>query len=326
MSTASSPEPTGGTAVAGSTPAPQSTMSLLPATHTPRATPAAPAAAPAAGGDPAAPAAPETPRSYEHPWLQEEQGGKYFTLDEYRKGSSEKLKELHKAQQQIKLMEQKSPLLKGPPIDPETGQPAPYTFTPSEANAKLGRQIDPEDPVLQGVTGWGHKWSVPQEAMQELFSGVYEGILDTEAQADEDIAKEVAAAGFRELVEHYGSAEAANEAANGVLGWFEGLIGEENRDLVRAAVGLNPKAVKALDLAMKALDSVNLPAGGGGGAAQGDTHASILAMRSEDPNWRQNPQKVARYEKFLSDQATRNTAAGQPAGSPLDEARRAQGR
>lgn len=300
MSTASAPVE-GAAPVAGSTPAP--VASVLPATPTPRTpAPAAASSTPPGGaapaqGQPGAPAAPETPPApYEHDWLETTEGGKYRTLDEYRKASDEKGTALRKALNQIRTMEAKSPLLKGPPIDAETGLPGAYEFKPSEKNEKLGRQVDPEDPLLQAATSWGHKWSIPQEAMQELFSGAYEPMLD----ADMDTHMETENG---RLLQFFGSVEAVTAGMDNIAYKLMDLLGgEEAYPEIRRAVGNSDTAIMLHKL-IAAMDNVKLPSGGAAATTQ-ESEAEILKMRAEDPNL-VKPGNRERYERWTQEEAAR---------------------
>jgi hypothetical protein len=326
MSTASAPSaPTGGSPGAGSTPAPPSPPPAGSTGFLPEAPPTRPGGPPAsanagdAGTQPAsAQEQAQQQAAHEHEWLQKVEGGKYRTFADYENAATERLKTMHGLQTKLGIMQAKSPLLEGPPLDPETGLPGAYQFEPSEEMAAMGLAVDPEDPTLTGATAWGHKWSIPQKAMQELFATVYEpqyrgdmkGLLEREQG---------------ELLAHFGSVEAQADGLNQVAWRLMDLMGgEQSYPAIRRAINASAETAIFMHNLVKAIDGGGvslLGKGGGGAAASTDSEQQILEMRNVDPDFKQ-PGNRERYDRWLAAEAARQDAAGHGKGyKPITEMR-----
>src|SRR5205085_3347966 len=180
---------------------------------------------------------------------------------------------------------------KGPPKD-EEGNLLDYELAQSpEALEKFG-PIDKASPEYQFVNAWAKKHGASQEAVNELLP-LYEQIVAGDVAGQQDAVRSM-------LVDHYGSPEAMSEALNNVWNYMEDRMGEAERPTIRRLLMRDHETGPLLERFIKSLDGVKPPSDvGGGGAANADTQATILAMMKETPNWRNVPALVAREAAWV---------------------------
>jgi len=308
-----------------SSPAPSERPSLLPDAPT-RAT--SPAAAIDAidnfrpdGSEPGQKAAPTQGQQpppaelppYEHPFLEKAAKGKYRTLEEY----GQHVEGIHKEMKQIQTakaaLEMRLGQFKGPPVG-EDGKPRPYDFKTKEGSI-LG-PIDPTSPEFEMVQGIAGRFGAPEEMIQELFTNVYEPIMEAlvEGRMVDD---------QKRLIEHYGTPEATAEAMNNLGAWLSGddVLGEEGYAAHKRGVTTKESAQLIEALMHKFGQGPSLSNKGGAQAPQVDTWDSIGKMQRENPNWRQDPALTARWRAFEVAEAAKMDENGRDV-SPLNELRR----
>lgn len=239
----------------------------------------------------------DPPAEYEWDGLKTAFGGKYRTLADVEKSTKEAQAKMMKAEQARAAMESRLGMLTGPPLDPE-GKPRAYDFKVPEGTSG---EINPEDPLLQAFTAWGHKWGVPEAAAQELFEGGYVPLI-----AGETAGAKQAEIAF--LADHYGSAEMAVAKVQESFGWAQEILGDDALPLLAAASSVGAVTV-LLDRLRAAVTDVRLPSPGAT-SGSADTEADILAMMKADPNWEADPAKVARRTAWAEAEAARRRQAG----------------
>jgi len=297
MSTASEPTATPAAPILGDAP-----VRTQPA-------PAAPAQGAQPQGQPTAPAAPVEPVPYEHPALEKLAKGKYRTVEEVAQAYESVHKKMRQQDTDMLALSTRLGSWKGPPKDPETGELLDYELAQSpEALEKFG-PIDKASPEYQFVNAWAKKHGASPEAVNDLLP-LYEQIIGGDVEGKEDAVRQI-------LVEHYGSPEAMSADLNNTWAYMEDVIGEGSRPAIRRLLMSSPEVAPLLSNFVKGLSQVKLPTELPEGSPASDTHDTITQMRSQDPNWRQNPEKMARYNRFLSEQADRDEMRAAGGAGPL---------
>ena len=259
-----------------------------------RGAPSDPGAAPQGGeGEPAAPV------EYEHDFLKTYAKGKYPKFDDFGKHVEGLHTEMKRMQTANDALQTRLGGWKGPPVG-DDGKPRDYALKQTEESLKAYGPIDTSTEEFQFVNAWGKKWGCPEDAVNELMP-LYEKIVGGNADGQADATRQI-------LAEKYGSAEEAAAVVNDVWAWAEDRLGEDKRAVIKRVLLSSPDVAPLLEQLMKAQDQAPIPAGGSGGGAPSETHASMIAMKKEDPNWARDPAKAERWQRFCREQAARDEA------------------
>lgn len=252
-------------------------------------------AEPAAPADPAAPEAP--PEPYEDPRLEKLFGGKYHKFEDIEKAQKAVVDEMKRLQTERQALEMRLGQFKGPPKD-EEGNVRAYQFKPREGSP-LG-EIDPESPEFAAVQKIAAKYGAPEGLIQELFSEVYEPLIEGGMIGAREVEQS-------RLIDYYGSPEAAVAGTNQIAAWLEDRLGEEARPFIRRGVTTADTA-QLIDMVMKAMDNVPLPKGDKE-QPQGVTWDQVQAARNADPDMKK-PETQALWRTYNEAEAARRRAAG----------------
>jgi|GEM_PF-7008420 hypothetical protein len=183
--------------------------------------------------------------NYEQPWLESFMGGKYRTVEAAEKGQKA-------LQTEFQALKDKMKSFVGAPIDPESGEPVPYSFKMPEGMEPLPA----DDPLMVAVNGWGQKHGLSADAAQEAFDEIIAPLMAGASIGGRDEE-------LRALVDHYGGQDAMQAKVRDVYAWAASLLPADMIDTLKAA-GSTKDTVLVLDALQTAVRNRTIGDGSGG--------------------------------------------------------------